>query len=133
MAFPGRSAGVKLYYYNVRDTIALRAFADEECALSPNHTNRDERRRHERINLHYSVTIKSPQGILSGETKNISPGGALIICVCREPLLPGEPLDLTIKRSSQSSVETSAKVVWSSIPGFRNDSLVCHIGVRFTG
>jgi len=100
--------------------------------LSPNHANLGERRRRERINLRYAVTIKSSQGILSGETKNISPGGALIACACGEPLLPGEPLDLTIKRPSQTPVEKSAKVVWCSIPGFRNDSLVCQIGVRFT-
>jgi len=65
-----------------------------------------------------------------GQTKNISRSGALIACACREPLLPGVPLDLTIKRPSAPSIETSARVVWCSVPGFRGDSLICRIGVR---
>jgi hypothetical protein len=90
-----------------------------------------ERRKRRRFDVRYSVTIKSSQGILSGETKNISPSGALITCACAQPIFPDETLDLTIKRPSASPIETSSRVVWSSVPGLRHDSLICRVGVRF--
>jgi len=102
------------------------------CTMAEIHTDGHERRKRARINIRYSVRIDSSQGVLSGQTKNISRSGALIACACREPLLPGVPLDLTIKRPSAPSIETSARVVWCSVPGFRGDSLICRIGVRFT-
>jgi len=97
------------------------------------HEHGQEKRKRERFNVRYPVTIKSSQGLISGETKNISPSGALIVCACGGPILPPETLALTIKRASHSSIETSARVVWSNVRGFRQNSLICWIGVRFTG
>jgi hypothetical protein len=97
-----------------------------------NHAQSSERRRRQRKTLRYSVTIESSQGVLSGETKNISLSGALIECACSEPILPSETLHLTFEGSSRPHGETPARVVWSSVPGFRDDSLICLIGVRFT-
>jgi hypothetical protein len=97
------------------------------------HEHDQEKRKRKRFNVKYPVTIKSSQGVISGKTKNISPSGALIECACGDPILPPETLALTIKRSSHSSVETSARVVWSNVRGFRQDSLICWIGVRFIG
>jgi hypothetical protein len=91
-----------------------------------------ERRRRQRKTLRYLVTIKSSQGVLSGETKNISLSGALIECPCSEPILPPETLHLTFEGADHPYGETSATVVWSSVPGFRHDSLICRVGVRFT-
>jgi hypothetical protein len=98
------------------------------------HTHDHERRNRERFDMRCSVTIKSSQGVLFGETKNISPSGALIECACGDPILPPQALYLTIKRrpDSESSVKTSARVVWSNVRGFRHDSLICWVGVRFT-
>jgi hypothetical protein len=100
--------------------------------MTASHTPGHERRKRERFDLRYSVTIKGPLAVVSGETKNISLSGALITCATREPLFPGSTFDLTIKRPSDSSVETSAKVVWSYVAGFHHDSLICRVGVRFT-
>jgi hypothetical protein len=97
-----------------------------------NLSQRYERRGRQRKTLRYPVTIKSSQGVLSGETKNISLSGALIECACGEPILPPETLHLTFEGSSRPHAETPAMVVWCSVPGFRDDSLVCLVGVRFT-
>jgi hypothetical protein len=109
----------------------LRASHDGVRTMAAINTHGHERRKRGRFDVRYSVTIKSSQGILSGETKNISPSGALIACACAQPIFPTETLDLTIKRPSDSTIETSARVVWSSVPGFRHDSLLCWVGVRF--
>lgn len=103
----------------------------EECTMEASETPNHERRKRERFDIRCSVKIKGPAGTLFGETKNISPSGALITCASTEPLLPGETLELTIKRPSNLSIETSARVVWCSVPGFGRESLICWIGVRF--
>jgi hypothetical protein len=91
-----------------------------------------ERRRRQRKSLRYLVTIKSSQGVLSGKTKNISLSGALIECDCSEPILPAETLHLTFEGAYRPHGETPAMVVWSSVPGFSDDTLTCRLGVRFT-
>jgi hypothetical protein len=114
----------------------LRRCASRFCEVSTmaaSHTPGHDRRKRERFDIRYSVTIKGPLGTVSGETKNVSSNGALITCASRELLLPGATLDLTIKHASHSSVETSARVVWSNVRGFRHDSLIRWIGVRFIG
>jgi hypothetical protein len=91
-----------------------------------------ERRRRQRKTIRYPVTIKSSRGVLSGETKNISLSGALIECACSEPIFPPATLHLTFGDTSRPDGETPATVVWCSVPGFRDDSLLCVVGVRFT-
>jgi PilZ domain len=110
---------------------ALQASKDKASTMAESPTHRYERRSRERNNIRYPVTINSSQGILPGETKNISPSGALIACACKELILPPEMLDLTIKRPPDTPVETSARVVWCSVHGFRTDRLICWLGVRF--
>ena len=117
--------------WHVFDAAALQTSTDKACNMAESPTHRDERRSRERTNIRYAVTINSFQGILFGETKNISPSGALIACACRELILPPEMLDLTIKRPPDAPVETSARVVWCNVHGFRTDSLICWLGVRF--
>jgi hypothetical protein len=40
------------------------------------------------------------------------------VCACGGPILPRETLALPIKRATHSSVETSARVLWSHVRGF---------------
>jgi hypothetical protein len=95
-------------------------------------THHHERRKRERFNIRYSVTIKSPQGILSGETRNVGVSGAMITCSSKEPLFPGTTFDLTIHPPSDSPVETSARGVGSSVAEFPHHSLIYWVRVCFT-
>ena len=59
-----------------------------------------EVRQHPRVNITWPVRMKTSQGTIEAETKNISLGGAFICC--HKPLPLGENFRLTIDCLSQS-------------------------------
>ena len=72
-----------------------------------------DRRRHPRSEVNWPVVIESPQGSKSGEARNISSGGAFIIC--DKPLAPNEVFDLSIQlRDRATSLLGRAQVVWAN-------------------
>jgi hypothetical protein len=105
----------------------IRIGVDDVCILAQSGTHGHERRKRERFNITYSVTIKSSQSLVAGETWNVSPRGTLITWAYKEPLLPGTTSDLTIKRpsDSSSSCETSAGVISHTMRGLCQGQ--CHM------
>ncbi len=90
-----------------------------------------ERRKHERILVKWPVVVATPQRYIGGEAKNISVGGASIICT-RDPGR-SEPLRLAIKiPTSEELLQVTGIVVWSDLMAQPNYLYGCETGIRFT-
>ena len=90
-----------------------------------------ERRQHPRAILSWPVIMKSTRGFMSGETKDVSYGGAFIRC--REPLKPSQVLELSISVSLLCPrVQATAEVIWSIYSTSDDELNPRGMGVRFT-
>ena len=90
-----------------------------------------ERRQHPRAMVSWPVIIRSTRGFMSGETKDVSYGGAFIRC--REPLKPKEILEVSISVSLLCPrVQVTAEVMWSNFSTSDDESTPRGMGVRFT-
>lgn len=90
-----------------------------------------ERRKHERIVVNWPVVVVTPQRYIGGEAKNISVGGAAVVCT-RDPGR-SEPLRLAIKiPTSEELLQATGVVVWSNLTAQPNDLYSCETGIRFT-
>jgi Tfp pilus assembly protein PilZ len=90
-----------------------------------------ERRQHPRAMVSWPVIIKSTRGFMSGETQDVSHGGAFIRC--REPLKPNEVLEVSISVSLLCPrVQATAEVMWSNFSTSDNEGRPRGMGVRFT-
>lgn len=90
-----------------------------------------ERRRHDRMLVNWPVVVVTPQRYIGGEAKNISLGGASVVCT-RDPGR-SEPLRLAIKiPASEELVQVTGIVVWSKLQAQPDDLYGCETGIRFT-
>jgi hypothetical protein len=90
-----------------------------------------ERRKHDRILVKWPVVLVTPQRYIGGEAKNISVGGASVVCT-RDPGRY-EPLRLAIKiPASEELLQVTGIVVWSKLQAQPNDLYGCDKGIRFT-
>lgn len=90
-----------------------------------------ERRRHDRMLVNWPVVVVTPQRYIGGEAKNISVGGASVVCT-RDPG-HSEPLRLAIKiPASEELLQVTGIVVWSKLQAQPNDLYGCDTGIRFT-
>jgi uncharacterized protein (TIGR02266 family) len=89
----------------------------------------EKNRIHPRTDVHWEVSIETPDGAIPAEIRNISLGGAFIHC--KNPLPVGEVLRLTIPDPGKEPLIATAVVAWSnaSLP----DGKVINrgMGVRF--
>jgi hypothetical protein len=89
-----------------------------------------ERREYSRVAVSWRVLVLTSHGLIEGEVKNVSFGGACI--EYREPIEPGENIELSFLLSERDSLSVSAmvEVVWpfynssTSTPSYQ-------LGVRF--
>ena len=90
-----------------------------------------EKRQYVRAQVGYTIMVKSSQGLMVGQVKDISPGGAFICC--QWPSEPGKVLKMTIMVSPMSPpLKAKGKVIRSKVYCL-DDETVCHgMSVRFT-
>ena len=95
------------------------------------YTTRDtERRKHPRAEIICPVIMQTKRKVISGETQNISAGGALIRC--RKRIRPNEVINMFISVSLlRPRVSVSAKVIRSSISHSGNEAGLYGMGVEF--
>jgi hypothetical protein len=90
-----------------------------------------ERRKHDRILVNWPVVVVTPQRYIGGEAKNISVGGASVVCT-RDPGR-SDPLRLAIKiPTSEELLQATGIVVWSKLRVQPNDLHGYQTGIRFT-
>jgi hypothetical protein len=88
-----------------------------------------ERRQHTRAPVRLLVTMKTTEGTITAETRDISVGGAFICCAHPLPLREKFPLALTLPHGG--SLALFAEVVWSN-SNIPHDKIVHRgMGVRF--
>ena len=90
-----------------------------------------EKRNYVRAEVGYPVMVKSSRGLMVGQVKDISPGGAFICC--QWPSEPGTVLKMTIRFSPMSPpLKAKGKVIRSHIYCL-DDETRCHgMSVGFT-
>jgi hypothetical protein len=88
----------------------------------------DQRRKHLRINIAWPVVVITPNGILDGETQNLSLGGASLRCGQVPDL--NDSFRVVLKPSGRKLLLATAEIIWSDICIDKTTS--CAIGVRFT-
>ena len=82
----------------------------------------EERRKFPRVPVDWSAIIESNHGSLEGEVKDISVGGACILCP-EEPIA-GESISILLTPPDQRSISVIGEKVWS-------DFFEIHYGTAF--
>lgn len=88
-----------------------------------------ENREHPRVDIHWPVSMETPDGTTKAEVKNISAGGAFICC--EKPLPIGEMFRLTMTGPDNEPVDATAKVAWSNANVPKDKVINRGMGVRF--
>ena len=88
-----------------------------------------EKRQYPRARIRWPVSITSPQVLLKGVTRDISPDGLSIHL--EKPLEISLPLTISITIATRGDpLELTGEVVWSNSHRFDNESTQPSIGVR---
>jgi hypothetical protein len=81
-----------------------------------------ERRKYPRVSVDWSAIVNTNHGSLEGEVKDISVGGACILCP--EKPIVGESISILLKPPGQRSIPVIGEKVWS-------DFFDIHYGTAF--
>ncbi|MBL7174853.1 MAG: PilZ domain-containing protein [Desulfobacteraceae bacterium] len=120
-------AAVWIIFHNLKK----RIFGDQgnqSIAIYPE-SYWEEKRQYARAGIVWPVSIKTSQGIISAKTKDLSLGGAFI--VCQKPLPLKEQFPVTIEVPDKGPLTFTSEVVWSNnhVP---DDKIVIRgMGIRF--
>lgn len=87
-----------------------------------------EKRIYARTEIKWPISAITAEGMIQGETKNISLNGAFICC--EKALCPDEVVLLTVKGPS-GSMQVIAQVVWSNLCACDEQKGPSGIGVKF--
>jgi len=89
----------------------------------------EEKRQHPRVAVSWNASAETPDGIIDVRLKDISLGGAFV--VCDTPMALQEKFRITIKISEQDPLELTAEVVWSNFNVPADKVVNRGMGVRF--
>jgi Tfp pilus assembly protein PilZ len=89
----------------------------------------EEKRRHPRIAISWRAAIEKSNGREEVQLKDISLGGAFV--VCREPLALNERFTIAITLPHQGLLPLNAEVVWSNANIPRDKVVNRGMGIRF--
>ena len=101
----------------------------QEMAASHQKTSWEEKRKHPRVSVSWSARLNTPDGAMSVQLKDISLGGAFV--VCSHPLALSEKFRLTIDLPGHSALELNAEVVWSNANVPEDKIINRGMGIRF--
>ena len=88
-----------------------------------------ERRQYLRATVKLPVVMMTGNGLVDGEIRNLSLGGAFIHCL----EMPSHTDDFSMVISAQGRlISVTAAVVWTGTQRFSNENVLGGIGVRFT-
>ncbi len=94
-------------------------------------STQQEKRQFTRTDVNWPVVLLTPQRILTGEAKNISPGGAFLYSLT-DPL-EDESFRIVIKPpTSRRFLMVTAEVAWTSHRRRSDDFSSPGVGVQFT-
>lgn len=101
------------------------------AAAAAPHRRWEEKRAHPRLSISWHAVIPAAHGAASAQLRDISRGGAFV--VCPQPLPLSERFEILIAIPERPPLALQAEVVWSNanVPG---DAIVNRgMGIRFVG
>ena len=113
------------HFWKVHNDSSLDRPASAKVAQNTGKENRED----SRADIHWPVSMETPDGTIRAEVKNISVGGAFICC--EKPLPIGETFRLTMMGPDKEPVIATAKVAWSNVNVPEDKVINRGIGVRF--
>lgn len=120
-------ASVWIIFRNLKKKI----FADQgnqSTAIYPK-SYWEEKRQYARAGIVWPVSIETSQGIIRAKTKDLSLGGAFI--VCQKPLPLKEQFRITIDVPDKEPLTFTSEVVWSNINVPDDKIVIRGMGIRF--
>ena len=88
-----------------------------------------EKRTHQRVEVQWPITVFTDEGMIEGETINISAAG--ISFSCEEPLSLNETYRIFIMPIENQAIELKGQVVWSDVYGIDDENGTVCIGACF--
>ncbi|MFO7708090.1 MAG: PilZ domain-containing protein [Desulfobacterales bacterium] len=89
----------------------------------------DEKRAHPRLSVSWHASIPTPHGPLAVQLRDISQGGAFVVCAA--PLALSERLQITIAVPGRPGLTLTAEVVWSNANVSTETIVNRGMGIRF--
>jgi Tfp pilus assembly protein PilZ len=103
---------VIFWFFNAFVKRKLGTDQPAQLATPSQKSNWEEKRRHPRMAVSWSAMLEPPYENLKVQLKDISVGGAFVICA--KPLPPKEKIRLCIKIPDQEELLLNGQVVWSN-------------------
>lgn len=91
----------------------------------------DEKRTHPRLSVSWPATIPTPNGASTVQLRDISQGGAFVVCPA--PLALSERFQIAIEVPGRPILSLNAEVVWSNANVSADTIVNRGMGIRFVG
>jgi hypothetical protein len=88
-----------------------------------------ERRIAPRINVNWPVTIITSEGMIEGESRNITPSGVFIHC--KKKLPENEVYQLILKLPNGKQIIVRGQMMWSNLNGREDTGSLVDMGFSF--
>ena len=120
-----------IVFWFFHTSIKRRMGADQSLQAFSNVQNkrRKEKRRHPRMAVSWSAAMENGQSSINVRLKDISLGGAFVIC--QEPVPLNEKLRIYIEASNQDTFALNAEVVWSNMSMPQEKVIHRGFGIKF--
>lgn len=88
-----------------------------------------EKRKAPRINVNWPITIITSQGMIEGESRNITPSGVFIHC--KKKLPEDEVYQLILKLPNGKQIVVRGQMMWSNLNGREDTGALVDMGFSF--
>jgi Tfp pilus assembly protein PilZ len=123
-------AGLLIFWF-FRSFIKRRLGAEQsvQLATSSKRINGEEMRRHPRLEVSWPAAIEIRHGSIKARLKDISLGGAFVIC--RESISLNQQFRLYVEAPDDEAFALNAEVVWSNMNVPEEKVIHRGMGIRF--
>jgi hypothetical protein len=123
-------AGLIVFWF-FRFFVKRRLSADQSLQAVGNTQRKaqKDKRQHPRMEVFWSAAIENGHASVNVRLKDISLGGAFVIC--QEPVPLSEKLRITIETSNQDMITLNAEVVWSNMNMPQDKVIHRGFGIKF--
>jgi len=120
---------VIFWFFNAFVKRKLGTDQSAQMATPSQKTNWEEKRQHPRVAISWPAVLEPPYENLAIRLKDISLGGAFVIC--DNPLAPKEKIRLCLNLPDRDALLLNAQVVWSNINVPKEKVINRGMGVQF--
>jgi hypothetical protein len=92
-------------------------------------TDGKERRKHPRISVRWPISVITDEGLIEGETRNITPEGVFIHS--QERLVENHQYQLIVRLPKHQPIVVRGRLIWSNLDEYDDNSLLRGMGFSF--